>query len=1085
VGGGVLNGELRLLGPVELDIAGRAHPLGGPIARLVFVQLAIADHRHATDVQLQDAVWGDWAPDSADVALRVHVTRLRTAIRPLGWEVERRHGGYALTTGDLAVDETQLTDDEAAARRSAGREALVHTERSLARWRGPSLADLRRLPLGDRLAVGLDRRREALELRRDELLVETGRSADAVAQLERALTNDPEDVARWRLFVLAVADLDGPEPARAALARAHRTCPSVHRRFPDLAGMLDARPRREQVTRPAGAGVAVPFELAAQRAEPLVGRDDVLAELLAQLDAPTSRVLRLTGPAGVGKTALAAEVAARCASTGRRVSYGWADEYVTASFMPIWRALGSGGTGGPGTEARRTAAPEAATDVAPDRTDDPGSIQQRAILVETSLRRLRGLAAHTPTLVILDDIQWADDLTLALLKRLARHPVPEALQVLVIERDTSASRLPSGSIHDVEVLPLASDAISELTHTTGVELEHLVELSEGLPLLLVDALRRSAGDAKLDEHISRRLGEGLRGLEARARSTLSLAAVLGMDVPFDRLARLVTTRVLDVLEDLDEGITRGVLRVARDRPDHYRFRHGLLRDALLEALSPLHRAELNRHVLTTLDDELGPLARLHHTTEAELVLGPLAVADAAVVAGRALIAALAFDDARAAATAGVGALQRSTECSPAAATATNASDATSAMLHAILARAFAGLGRFDDARGHLDRAMTLAHTTGDPFAEGYALESRMLFGTRFVADPFIEERLSRVIDELPRTDPLRSSLLRQLAFERFNRGAVDAAAAAISAARDVSGPLATAALLQLEYRGYEILGDVTRRRRTAKDLAELAAANDTHGIADRALDSGLNEALHDGDRSRMVALAEELVESGRRFGDPHSEWLGMVARFPGLLSDGDLDGAAAAAAGALSWGREAGVIGAWGTFASQSFAIGWVRGELAEFVGPLRSVKVTGPDLVWRSALALALTFTDDGAEEAASELLRLADEVTGAAYHWLGWVGVAVGTEAAYRAGAPEFAAAAEPLLRRRSADHVILGNSAIDYGPVERYLALAEAVQGRTDDAAKRLERVAADRRSGAVWASAAAGDLQKLTTGAPHDT
>ncbi len=142
-------GGVRLLGPVEVTHGDLPISVGGPIPRLLLVQLVLAAGRSVPDDQAIDAVWGDWPPDSVAAALRVHMTYVRRAVRPLAWTVDRAHHGYALSAADVALDVNRLDTVEQELRDMTDPlDTLSAVERGLALWRGPSLTDLRRLPLG-------------------------------------------------------------------------------------------------------------------------------------------------------------------------------------------------------------------------------------------------------------------------------------------------------------------------------------------------------------------------------------------------------------------------------------------------------------------------------------------------------------------------------------------------------------------------------------------------------------------------------------------------------------------------------------------------------------------------------------------------------------------------------------------------------------------------------------------------------------------------------------------------------------------------------------------------------------------------
>src|SRR5882724_7766723 len=92
--------SVRLLGPVDASHDGVTIGLGGPSARMVFVQLALVRGRVVSNDQLMESLWGEWAPSSAESALRVHLSTARAGARELGLALDRRQGGYVLD-GDL------------------------------------------------------------------------------------------------------------------------------------------------------------------------------------------------------------------------------------------------------------------------------------------------------------------------------------------------------------------------------------------------------------------------------------------------------------------------------------------------------------------------------------------------------------------------------------------------------------------------------------------------------------------------------------------------------------------------------------------------------------------------------------------------------------------------------------------------------------------------------------------------------------------------------------------------------------------------------------------------------------------------
>ncbi|GGM55365.1 BTAD domain-containing putative transcriptional regulator [Dactylosporangium sucinum] len=310
----------RLLGPVEVDPPAAL----APSVRPLLARLVLAAGRVVSVDTLTDALWGEDLPADAANALQIRVSKLRRALGPAGDLLVTRAPGYRLAVPPEAVDVHRFEAAVAGARaaRDAGDAAgaLRGIEAALAWWRGPALADA-----GDAEWVGRERHRlEELRLAavedRLELLLETGRPADAVADLERLGAEHPLRERPVRLLMLALyrsgrqADaLDVHQALRRRLADELGLDPS-----PELRALAEAILRRQVPggpSEPALAPVTAPALPA--RVTSLVGRDDDLTTVLDQLR--TARVVTLTGPGGVGKTTLALEAARRAGGDVRLV----------------------------------------------------------------------------------------------------------------------------------------------------------------------------------------------------------------------------------------------------------------------------------------------------------------------------------------------------------------------------------------------------------------------------------------------------------------------------------------------------------------------------------------------------------------------------------------------------------------------------------------------------------------------------------------------------------------------------------------------------------------------------------------------
>jgi DNA-binding CsgD family transcriptional regulator len=299
----------------------------------------------------------------------------------------------------------------------------------------------------------------------------------------------------------------------------------------------------------------------------LVGRAaefDRLAALVDNPPAARARLVIVDGEAGIGKTALARAVAD--ARPGTR----WATAPEDAGVAPFW--------------LWRQLTPEVALD-----TDD------RFELVDRIAKALRDTA-----LLVVDDLQWADEPSVQVLRHVLRHNAVGRLAVLVTVRtgephSARGAELAMG-LPDVDWLSLAgldSTPAEDLLRTeaaralTDDEVARGTAESGGNPLFLREygrLLRR--GDAAphgLADLITARV----RRLSAEAQQLLNAASVLSEDFELTVAARVLDVPTATLLAAADEALAAGLLlSLGRGR---FRFTHGLVRTTI-DATLPLQKS---------------------------------------------------------------------------------------------------------------------------------------------------------------------------------------------------------------------------------------------------------------------------------------------------------------------------------------------------------------------------------------------------------------------------------------------------------------------------------------------------------------
>ncbi|HST48046.1 ATP-binding protein [Jatrophihabitans sp.] len=324
----------------------------------------------------------------------------------------------------------------------------------------------------------------------------------------------------------------------------------------------------------------------------LVERDHLLGTLtalVAQAAAGHGGMVFLGGEAGVGKTSLALALA-DAAGDRLTVRRGGCDNVTTADAL------------GPLIDA----VPELSTVI-----EDEAELNRLRLF-----RRLRAVLGGTPTLLLLEDVHWADEATLEILRYLGRRIEGMPLLVLATFRsDEVVGSHPltvvlgdlatAPGVRRVQLGPLSVAGVSRLIEAAGSPLDpDQVHRSTGGNAFYVTEVL-AGGEQSVPATVRDAVLARASRLSPRARQVLAAAAVLGPRAELELLVAVSGQPAVAV----DECVERGML--VGPGPG-LAFRHELARLAVEQTLSPAVRTALHTAALRALLASGGDDRQLAH-----------------------------------------------------------------------------------------------------------------------------------------------------------------------------------------------------------------------------------------------------------------------------------------------------------------------------------------------------------------------------------------------------------------------------------------------------------------------------------------
>jgi class 3 adenylate cyclase/tetratricopeptide (TPR) repeat protein len=438
---------------------------------------------------------------------------------------------------------------------------------------------------------------------------------------------------------------------------------------------------------------------------PYVGRESERAELrrlAGQAKGGTGALVMIGGEPGVGKTRLAEELVAACTRDGFATYVGHCYEMAGAApYVPIVEVYEQALARASSAQSFRQFLGEEAPQIArllpelrqlcpdiPAPLDLPAE-QERRYLFNSVWEVLARTAGVQPTLIVLDDIHWADEPTMLLIYHCAERVAQVPVLMVGLYRDNeldvgrplsrmfeeltrrrlaqrlSLRRLPSENVADMLRALTGQDP-------PGGLVDVIYDETEGNPFFTEEVFKHLAEEGRLfdtdgrfradltvtdldvPEGVRMVIGARLHRLGEDGPKVLGTAAVLGRVFSFDLLGQvdeLAEDRLLDLVEEAERAGLIATVEEAGSADDRFIFSHELIRQTVLGGLSAPRRRRVHARAADVLEQVhagmIEPQAAtiVHHLIEAGPVVDSERTFRYLVMAGRWAQETAAFEEA--------------------------------------------------------------------------------------------------------------------------------------------------------------------------------------------------------------------------------------------------------------------------------------------------------------------------------------------------------------------------------------------------------------------------------------------------------
>ncbi len=682
--------HVDVLGPLAVRVDGQDIHIGGPRQRAVLAALALQGNRTIPADRLIDTVWGDDPPASARSTLQAYVSRLRKSLSPCGSDlIERDAVGYALRLppGALDIDRLRALAEDGRRAMLTGVPALAASRfaEAVEQGRGDPLADLLQYEFAQ-----VEQRRLSEEMRTVvgewiDAELASGNHKNMVPELERLIDAEPFHEPYWERLMLALYGCGRQADALAAFQSARRVLADELgiEPGPRLVAAEAAILRQDASISPEVDNDNLPYgrgqSLGRRSDLGLVGRDAALADIDRRLTIieQGGGVLVVSGAAGIGKTALLTAASEHASALGTVVlnGRGWEDDGAPP-FWPWIEALRDlAATVGHDkmvalTEAHR---PQLAPLLPELGAADDSTLTTSAPLAQFAVYEavtavLLAASADRSIVVVLDDLHWADAATIELLRHLAPRATKSPLLVLAGRRNPTPLDAPiqraleafeaSEGVSDIRLDRLSDADILRLVERTAPDgseaavLEEVVHRSDGVPLFALELAREaSSASEAIPDSITTAIRRRVDAIEPTATDFLQIAALAGEEFSIQIVGRAAELTGTDLLASVEVGMAAGLIVAVPERTAWYRFNHALVREALIDGLTPSRRATLHGRLAAALTELARPgsaeyvTERVHHALEAAIASPDPNVIDLAIEAADYAVRSAGYDDA--------------------------------------------------------------------------------------------------------------------------------------------------------------------------------------------------------------------------------------------------------------------------------------------------------------------------------------------------------------------------------------------------------------------------------------------------------